>query len=172
MDARDVLIEAARRPVEAALALREDLTPEVLDAHPAGHPNSPAWLLWHAAREIDAQRADLSGTEQVWTAQGFRERFDLGELGDGIGYGHTAQQARAVRVQDAGLLLEHLAAVTEELVEYLQSLSPEDLDVVIDESWEPPVTRGVRLVSIVDDAAQHVGQAAYAVGALTSAQQG
>lgn len=172
MDALDVLIDAAGRPVEAALALREDLTPDALAAHPGGHPNSPAWLLWHAAREIDAQRADLSGTEQVWTAQGFRERFDLGELGDGIGYGHTPEQARAVRVTDASLLLEHLAAVTEELVAYLRTLAPEDLDEVIDESWDPPVTRGVRLVSIVDDAAQHVGQAAYAVGALAAAQQG
>lgn len=165
MDALDVLIDAAARPVEAATALRERLTPEVLAAHPGGHDNSPAWLLWHTAREIDAQRADLSGTEQVWTAQGFRERFDLGELGDGIGYGHTPEQARAVTVTDADLLLEHLAAVTDELIRYLRTLDAADLDAVIDTSWEPPVTRGVRLISIIDDAAQHVGQAAYAVGA-------
>jgi len=165
MDALDVLIDAAARPVEAATALRERLTPEVLAAHPGGHDNSPAWLLWHTAREIDAQRAGLSGTEQVWTAQGFRERFDLGELGDGIGYGHTPEQARAVTVTDADLLLEHLAAVTDELIRYLRTLDAADLDAVIDTSWEPPVTRGVRLISIIDDAAQHVGQAAYAVGA-------
>ncbi|GAA1732182.1 mycothiol transferase [Brachybacterium phenoliresistens] len=165
MDALDVLIDAAARPVEAATALREQLTPEVLAAHPGGHDNSPAWLLWHTAREIDAQRADLSGTEQVWTAQGFRERFALGELGDGIGYGHTPEQARAVTVTDADLLLEHLAAVTDELIRYLRTLDADDLDAVIDTSWEPPVTRGVRLISIIDDAAQHVGQAAYAVGA-------
>lgn len=165
MDALDVLIDAAARPVEAATALRERLTPEVLAAHPGGHDNSPAWLLWHTAREIDAQRADLSGTEQVWTAQGFRERFDLGELGDGIGYGHTPEQARAVTVTDADLLLEHLAAATDELIRYLRPLDAADLDAVIDTSWEPPVTRGVRLISIIDDAAQHVGQAAYAVGA-------
>lgn len=165
MDALDVLIDAAARPVEAATALRERLTPEVLAAHPGGHDNSPAWLLWHTAREIDAQRADLSGTEQVWTAQGFRERFDLGELGDGIGYGHTPEQARAVTVTDADLLLEHLAAATDELIRYLRPLDAADLYAVIDTSWEPPVTRGVRLISIIDDAAQHVGQAAYAVGA-------
>lgn len=165
MDALDVLIDAAARPVEAATALRERLTPEVLAAHPGGHDNSPAWLLWHTAREIDAQRADLSGTEQVWMSQGFRERFDLGELGDGIGYGHTPEQARAVTVTDADLLLEHLAAATDELIRYLRTLDAADLDAVIDTSWEPPVTRGVRLISIIDDAAQHVGQAAYAVGA-------
>jgi len=36
----------------------------------------------------------------------------------------------------------------------------------VDQSWDPPVTCGVRLISIIDDAAQHVGQAAYVVGAL------
>ena len=39
-----------------------------------------------------------------------------------------------------------------------------DLDRVIDENWDPPVTLGVRLVSILDDDAQHVGQAAYLRG--------
>ncbi|MFC0675879.1 mycothiol transferase [Brachybacterium hainanense] len=164
MDALEVLVDAAGRPVEAALALRPQLARDVLLAHPGGHDNSIAWLLWHAAREIDVQRAQLSGTQEVWTAQGFRERFALGEAGDGVGYGHTPEQARAIRIEDADLLLEHLAAVTAELVAYLRTLTEADLDAVIDESWDPPVTRGVRLVSIIDDAAQHVGQAAYAAG--------
>ena len=37
-----------------------------------------------------------------------------------------------------------------------------DLVGVVDRSWDPPVTLGVRLVSILDDGTQHVGQAAYA----------
>ena len=164
MDAIDLLRDLAPRPRDAARALAEDLTPEILAAHPGGHPNSVAWLLWHTAREMDAQLAALRGVEQVWTAQGFDARFGLGEVGDQVGYGHTADQARSITVDDPELLIEHLEAVTDALTAYLETLTDDDLDDVIDEQWDPPVTRGVRLISLIDDAAQHVGQAAYVVG--------
>ena len=35
------------------------------------------------------------------------------------------------------------------------------LDDIVDDSWDPPVTRAVRLASVIDDAAQHSGQAVY-----------
>lgn len=166
MRSTEILTDAARRPLEAAGALQNRLTPETLNAHPGGHDNSIAWLLWHTGREIDTQTAAVSGEEQVWKRQGFDERFALGELGDSIGYGHSSDQARAVIVDDAGLLLEYLAAATQALVVYIDRLRESDLDEVIDDSYQPPVTLGTRLVSIIDDAAQHIGQAAYAVGIL------
>ena len=58
-------------------------------------------------------------------------------------------------------------ATLEALNDYVAELSETDLSEVIDHNWNPDVTRGVRLVSIIDDAAQHVGQAAYAAGILT-----
>lgn len=164
MDAIALLRNLAPRPGDAARALAPDLTPTLLAAHPGGHPNSVAWLLWHAAREMDAQLAAMWGEEQVWTAQGFDARFGLGEIGDQIGLGHTPEQARAITVSDPELLIGYLEAVTAALDTYLGMLTDDDLDDVIDEEWDPPVTRGVRLVSLIDDAAQHVGQAAYIVG--------
>lgn len=164
MDAIALLRDLAPRPRDAARALAGDLSPEILAGHPGGHPNSVAWLLWHAAREMDAQLAAMRGEEQVWTAQGFDERFGLGEIGDQVGYGQTADEARAITARDPALLIEHLEAVTAALDGYLGTLTDVDLDDVIDEQWDPPVTRGVRLISLIDDAAQHVGQAAYVVG--------
>jgi len=152
MDARDVLREAASRPATEAKALVNTLPEGALNAHAGGHTNSIAWLLWHAGRQMDVQ--------------GFDSRFNLGELGDTVGYGHTAEQARAVVVEDAALLVEYLSATAAVLSEYIAGLSEADLDDVIDTSWTPHVTRGVRLVSMIDDAAQHVGQAAYAAGIL------
>ena len=169
MDARDVLSEAASRPATEAKALINTLPEGALNAHAGGHTNSIAWLLWHAGRQMDAQLAQLNGEPQVWHSQGFDARFNLGELGDTVGYGHTAEQARAVVVEDAALLAEYLGAVTAALSRYIAGLSEADLDDVIDTSWTPHVTRGVRLVSMIDDAAQHVGQAAYATGILASA---
>ncbi|MCT1996616.1 DinB family protein [Brachybacterium muris] len=164
MNALEILRDAATRPRDAAHQLVDRLDPSVLGAHPGGHDNSVAWLLWHTAREIDAQVAHLGDQEPVWTSQGFRERFSLGEAADDIGYGHTPEQARSIVCNDAELLLDHLNAATDALLGYLGTLEESDLDQVIDSSYDPPVTRGARLVSIIDDAAQHLGQAAYIAG--------
>ena len=165
MDARDVLIDAATRPAQAARALESKLSQEVLNGHLGGHDNSVAWLLWHTGREIDAQLADLAGQPEAWDR--FKDGLGLGDAGAAEGYGHTPAQARAIRVDDAGPLLDYIDAVTADLVDYLHGLADDDLDTVIDASWDPPTTRGVRLVSIIDDAAQHIGQAAYVVGAFS-----
>lgn len=164
MTAIDILRDAADRPREAAQRLREQLTPEVLAAHPGGHDNSVAWLLWHTAREIDVQVAQLAGGPERWETGDHARRTGLGAAGGGIGYGHDAQAARAIVVPEAGPLLDYLEDATDALQGYLASLREADLDQVIDEDWDPPVTRGTRLVSIIDDAAQHIGQAAYVVG--------
>ena len=162
MKTHDILRDAASRPgIEAAVAVK-GLSAEALNAHPCGHPNSIAWLLWHAGRQMDMQLSALNGQPQVWEAQGFRE------LGDTIGYGHTPEQARSIVVADSALLVEYLVATGEALAAYAQTLSEADLSEVIDRSWTPAVTRGVRLVSLIDDAAQHVGQAAYAAGILAA----
>jgi hypothetical protein len=52
---------------------------------------------------------------------------------------------------------------------FLRGLTDNDLDRVVDENWDPPVTLGVRLVSVLDDDLQHVGQAAYVRGFLLHA---
>lgn len=163
MSSIEILKDIARRPLEEAEALRPALGPELLNAHPH-HDNSIAWLLWHSAREIDEQLASLSGGEPVWTAQGFAERFDL-ELGaHDMGLGHTGTAARGVRADDPDLLLEHLRAVVEAQLSYLDALREVDLEEVIDTQWDPPVTRAARLISISLDAVAHIGQAAYITG--------
>ena len=161
MDARDILTDAASRPLAAIRAVAELITPGNLNAHPGGHDNSIAWLLWHMGREIDVQVAHLAGAEELWTARGYAEQLGITE--EGIGYGHTPAQARAVTARDPLPLLDYLTAATEALQEYLASLDPSALGEVIDSDWDPPVTRGTRLVSIIDDAAQHAGQVGYAL---------
>lgn len=164
MNSIEILTDLAQRPVDAAKRL-PTLTAEQLNTHPGDHPNSIAWLLWHSGREVDVQLSDLTGDESMW--ERFRERFGLGDLGDSFGYGHTPEQAAEIKVEDQQLLVDYLEATLTALGRYVSELSEADLDEVIDESWTPPVTRGVRLVSIIDDAAVHVGQAAYAAGSLT-----
>ena len=114
------------------------------------------------AREIDLQVSALAGTEPLWTGAGFSARFAL-PLPDGTeDWRHAPEQAALVRMNDLALLTDYLDAACALAHEYLDGLEAAALDDVVDRSWDPPVTRAARLVSIIDDAAQHSGQAVYA----------
>ena len=164
MDSLALLRALISRPRGVVAGLRGRLDPSTLNARPGGHDNSVAWLLWHTGREIDAQLAPLTGEEEVWTAQGYDRRFGLGELGDSVGYGHSSAEARRIIVEDGAGLLDYVDAALGAMGEHLDALIAADLDDVIDEQWDPPVTRGARLVSIADDAIQHLAQASYVLG--------
>jgi hypothetical protein len=165
MTPTDLLIDAFGRVVENAEAAVEGLTEEQLSARPGPDANPIAWLVWHAARTQDAQVADVAGLEQVWTTQQFADTFDL-DLGRGdTGYGHSSADVAKVRAS-AELLTSYLKAVHDQTIQYLRELDAEELERVVDDRWDPPVTLGVRLVSVVDDDAQHIGQAAYVRGLL------
>lgn len=164
MDALQTLTDLARRPLSELDRFWGGLSPDRLNDHPGGHPNSIAWLLWHTGREIDAQIADLAGTRQEWNAHDWADRLGPDVPATSIGYGQSEDEARAVVVTDKEALWEYLEKVTRAATDYLDTLAPEDLDEVIDENWDPPVTRGARLVSVFADALQHVGQAGYLAG--------
>lgn len=164
MDHTDVLTDAARRPVDAAARVLRGISPGTLHARPAGRGSSIAWLVWHAARQMDAQLAHLAGVDQVWTVGGWAARLGISRGPESVGFGDTPAEVAGLTVEDPGLLLDYLRTVVEALVAYLAGLSAADLDAVVDDSWDPPVRRGARLVSLVDDAVAHVGQACYARG--------
>ena len=71
-----------------------------------------------------------------------------------------------MRPESPDVLLGYLGEVQARTTAMLEGLAPDDLDRVVDRRWDPPVTLGVRLVSIADDCLQHVGQAAYVRGLL------
>ena len=167
MNVNDLLLDLASRPEAMLGYLRGHLTAEVVNAHAGDHDNSMAWLLWHTGREIDLQLAMLSGKSQVWNESNYAEKTGLGERGAGIGYGDTPEQAREIQVQEPEVLMDYIVESLAAYKAYVAGLSEADLDDVIDTNYTPAVTRGVRLVSIIDDALQHIGQAFYARGILT-----
>lgn len=173
MDANDLLANLVRRPIDALDNFWSDLDPSQLNSHPGGHPNSIAWLIWHTARETDAQIAPLIGTEQSWTVDGYADRFNLADVNLGaadIGLGQSRDDAWAVMVEETAegkaLLREYLETVYDKFARWVNTLTEKDLARVIDEQWDPPVTLGVRILSVLDDAAQHIGQAAYVAGTV------
>lgn len=153
----------ASRPIEVLNNLPE-LSEAQLNAHPSGHPNSIAWLLWHSGRELDMQLSTLTGAEEVWTQQGFRDQLGLGDAGDAMGYGHSPEQAREIVVKQLQPLADYVSACLTAAADYADSLDEDEWKEIIDRNWEPPVDRETRLVSIVDDAVQHVAQVSYILG--------
>jgi hypothetical protein len=143
----------------------EGLDVDALTHRVDAEANSIAWLVWHLTRVQDDHVADVAGTEQVWTAGGWAGRFGLPFGPRQIGYGQGSDDVAAVRA-DADLLLGYFDAVHAATLRYLSGLGEADLDRVVDRRWDPPVTLGVRLVSVADDDIQHAGQAAFVRGVV------
>lgn len=165
MTPAELLTDAFDRVLETATGAVDGLSVEQLSHRPEPGANSIGWLVWHLARVQDDHVADVAGTEQVWTAQGFVDRFGLPFDAQATGFGHSADEVGQVRVE-AVLLAEYVRAVHDQTMAYVGTLAPDDLDKVVDTRWDPSVTLGVRLVSVVSDDLQHAGQAAYLRGLL------
>ena len=144
----------------------QGLGPEDLTRRPAPGANTIAWLAWHLLRVQDDHVAAVAGFEQAYTSRGWAQRFGLPFEAAVIGYGQNSADVAAVRVSDPALLVDYYEDVHQQTLKYVRGLTAADLDRVVDEAWDPPVTLGVRLVSVIDDDLEHAGQAAFVRGVL------
>jgi uncharacterized damage-inducible protein DinB len=168
MQVNELLVEGFGRLPDLVRGAVEGLDAERLQWTPAPGANSIGWLVWHLTRVQDDHINDLldDGAEQIWVTGGYAKHFGLAEHTHETGYGHTPAQVDSVRPESAEALLEYFDAVQARTHAFLARLTAEDLDRIVDERWDPPVSLGVRLVSILDDDVQHAGQAAYVRGLL------
>ncbi len=166
MDAGDLLIDAFGRVQEIVHQVVKGLTVDDLHYRPDRDANSIAWLVWHLTRIEDDHVADLAGGEQVWTAAGWRDRFNLPFDATATGYGFSSEDVAAVRVESPQQLLDYHDEVHALVVTYLRRIDATELDRIVDTAWDPPVSAGVRIVSVVSDTLQHAGQAAYVRGLI------
>jgi hypothetical protein len=161
--AQELLRDLFTRLIEHVEDLTDGLSDALSSYRPTPQANTIAWLIWHSARVQDAQLAAIAGVEQVWTSDGWVDRFALDLPRDDTGYGHAAQDVDKVRAS-AELLAGYYRAVHAMTLDYVTTVSSQELARIVDRRWTPPVTASARLVSIVDDCAQHLGQAAYVRG--------
>ncbi len=164
MDVAAVYLEAYSRIIQVVERVLTDLQPAALTWQPEPGSNSIAWLVWHLTRVQDDHVSELAGTQQQWVVGAFATRFGLDASTVETGYGHSPQQVKAVQPESVDVVAEYHRRVIDTSIEFLATVSPADLDRVIDTSYEPPVTVGVRLVSVLSDNLQHAGQAAYLRG--------
>ena len=169
LTAVDALLESFSRIPELLHNVVDDIDADLLTTQPQlpeGHPgNSIGWIVWHIGRMEDAQVAAITDAPEVY-ADGWAERLGTPYAADTHGYGMSAGDVARFTVSSPSALTDYYDAVHARTVEVLQSTPAGGLSRVVDERWDPPVTALVRLVSVVDDAAQHAGQAAYIKGLL------
>jgi uncharacterized damage-inducible protein DinB len=163
MRTTDLALDALGRVHELIPAVLAGLSADDLRWQPDPGSNSMGWLVWHLLRVEDSHVAGLDGHDQVW-ADGWKERFALPYKPDASGYGMSPDQVSAFTVTGPEVLVEYADAVWQQTRRTLGALTDDDYDRVVDKNWNPPVTLGVRLVSVINDTTQHVGQVGYLRG--------
>jgi uncharacterized damage-inducible protein DinB len=170
MNIAELLADAFGRIHDTVHEAVDGLTPGQLAYRPDNGSNSIAWLVWHLTRIQDDHVADVAGTGQVWVSArsgtSWADRFGLPFAATATGYGHGTEAVAAVQVGSGELLTGYFDEVHQETLDYVAGLADADLDRVVDKAWDPPVTLGVRLVSVISDDLQHAGQAMYLRGII------
>lgn len=165
MDARDVFLDGFGRVKDFLHESLEGLSQEDLVYRAEPKANTIAWLAWHLSRVQDDHVAEVAKGEQVWLAAGWSQNFGLHLDPWDTGYGHKAPQVAEVQAS-ADMLLGYHDDVYKQTRRYLNGLTATALDAVVDKRFDPPVTLGVRLMSVIADDLQHVGQIGYVRGLL------
>lgn len=163
MNTSDVLKDAFGRIPRLVHRATAGLNAHGLAFQPDTNANSIAWLIWHLTRIQDDHVSEIAGRNQVWF-DGWADRLTLPFPPDDTGFGHSPEQVAAVRPETPDDLLGYHDAVAAQTMSYLDTVTDSGLDRIIDRSWDPPTTVGVRLVSVIGDCHQHVGQANYIRG--------
>jgi uncharacterized damage-inducible protein DinB len=166
MEMNELLADLFGRVTEHVHEAVDGLDADALATGPADGTNTIGWLVWHLTRVEDHHIADLQEQDQVWMSGDWPKRFGVAADPDNTGYGHTAEQMADIRPDSAAALIDYYEAVNSRTRSMLRDITAADLDRVVDERWDPPVTLGVRLISIADDCIQHSGQACYARGMI------
>jgi len=146
----------------------EGLTVDELNQRPTPDCNSIGWLAWHLTRSHDRNISELAAEEQLWIKDNWHARFGRAPNPADTGFGHSSEDMAAFRSPDSQTLLEYHHAALDLAKRYISdTLSEIDLKREVESPTLGNVaTVRARLVGIISDGFQHLGQAAYVRGLL------
>ena len=166
MTSAELLTDAFSRIRETVASTLDSMSPAQLEHQIVPEANPVGWLIWHLSRVQDDHIAEVAGAEQVWTAAGWSARFGLPFGDEATGWGQSSEEVAVVTVASPDLLTGYHDAVHAQTLSFLRTVTDAGLDTIVDERWDPPVSLGARLVSVISDDLQHAGQAAYLRGLI------
>ena len=163
MQSSELLSDAYSRITELAHRSVEGAGEDALTYRPEPGSNSIAWLVWHLSRIQDDHVSEIAGKEQAWATDGWAQKFGMEPDPENDGRGHGPEEVAGIK-PDQDLILAYHDAVAGRTQDYLKTVDADELSRIIDRSYDPPVSVGVRLVSVISDNIQHAGQARYLRG--------
>lgn len=166
MQSRELLRDAFTRIRELTHTAAGGIDQAGLTYRPETGANSIAWLIWHLTRIQDDHVSEIAGLEQAWVTDAWASEFGMAPDPKNDGRGHGPEQVAAISPDGPELLLAYQDAVSDRTFTYLDTVDADELDRIIDPSYDPPVSVGVRLVSVISDNIQHAGQARYLRGVI------
>jgi len=146
----------------------DGLTVDELNQRPHPDCNSIGWLCWHLTRSHDRNLSELVKKQQLWIRDEWHVRFNRDPDPTDTGFSHNPEEVMAFKSPDGKTILEYHNAVLELANQYMNNnLSETDLKRRV----KSPTLRNVatvrgRLLGIISEGLQHVGQAAYVRGLL------
>ena len=164
MESKELLIEAYTHINRIVHQAVDDLSQEQLAYRPEDGSNSIAWLVWHLTRVQDNNLRDVTQLDEAWLTEDWSERFGMAGS-TGIGFGDSPDDVAAMRPPRA-ILLGYHDRVAGRVLDYLPTVDADELDRIVDTNYDPHVTAGIRLMSVVQDNTQHAGQARYLRGMI------
>jgi hypothetical protein len=172
MTTAELLADGFGRIRETVADVLSGLTPDQLAYRIDPDANPISWLVWHLTRVQDDHVAKAFGAVQVWSSGNWAKRFGLHAGSMETGYGHTTAQVGTVAsvTASASLLAGYHEETYAQTVRLVSAVTDADLGRVVDTRRTPPLTLGVRLVSVLNDDMMHVGQATYAHGIVLRAR--
>ena len=168
MKRQQFIIDIFERTSQELEHTLDGLNVDELNQQPSPDSNSIGWLTWHLTRSHDRNISEVSGQEQLWISDEWYAKFNRQPNPAETGVGHSTQEAAAFRSPDSQVILEYHRAVVERIKDYIRNrMSETELDR---ETHSPTLritaTVRARLLGIISEGLQHVGQAAYVRGLL------
>jgi hypothetical protein len=151
------------------VAVLTGIDPDLLDRAIVPGANTIGWLAWHLTRSNDRNLGELAGQSQLWLADGWAQRFGRPADPGDTGFAHSAAEVARFRTPGPDLLIAYHAATVAVADRYLARVDQYELSR---ETVSPTLhdTRTVqqRLVGVITEGMQHVGQMAYLKGVLST----
>ena len=157
---KQILVDAFGRVRELRIDLTDGLTDDLATYRPDPGANSIAWLVWHLSRIQHDHVADWRRSSRCGRSGG-KGWVAVRQVGYGLQSGSQGRsgcpsERRSPQRIPSGGSRSHSALS--------DGITAQELDRIVDTRWNPPVTASVRIVSVIGDTMQHLGQAAYVRG--------
>lgn len=144
----------------------DDLSPAEMAWTPNEQCSSIAFLVWHYGRTLDRWvHTRIKGDAQLWE-NGWAEKLGRKSADPSdTGYGYNVEQLQAFDTPSTGPLLEYVAAVRQDSIDYFESLSEADFDeITLPNPRGGMISLGVMCQQLIWEFNQHGGQIAYLRG--------